>query len=85
MTKHVIALIAGIVLGAGAAVALLFYNPLAMENSVSPVTVSDRKTISLEYSAVAKDSILYTNDGESRVYPYPEKVQKRLSTEPTCK
>ena len=76
MTKHLIALIAGIMLGAAAAVALLFYNPLATENGLSPVTVSERDTISLGYSAVAKDSILYTNDGESRVYPSPESVQQ---------
>ena len=76
MIKHLIALAAGLVLGAATAAALLFYNPLASKTSLSPVTVSDRETISLEYSAVAKDSILYTNDGESRVYPSPENVQQ---------
>ena len=76
MTKLVIALVAGIALGAIAASALLFYNPLAIQNGLSPVTVSDKETISLEYSAVARDSILYTNDGDSRVQTHPEKVQQ---------
>lgn len=76
MTKHMIALATGFLLGAVAAAALLFFNPLASKSGLSPVTVSDRDTISLQYPAVAKDSILYTNDGESRVYPSPEKVQQ---------
>ena len=76
MTRHLIALVVGIMLGVAAAAALLFYNPLANQSGLSPVTVSERETISLEYSAVAKDSILYTNDGESRVLPSPEKVQQ---------
>lgn len=76
MIKHLIALVVGFVLGAAAAGALLFYNPLAVKNGLSPVTVSDRETISLEYSAVARESILYTNDGESSVSPAPEKVQQ---------
>ena len=76
MTRHLIALIAGLVLGALAAFALLYYNPLAIRNQLSPVSVSDSSTIALEYSAVAADSILYTNDGESRVFPHPEKTQQ---------
>ena len=76
MIRHVVALLAGLLLGALAAFALLYYNPLAIQNKLSPVTVSDSMSIALEYSAVASDSILYTNNGESRVYPYPEKAQQ---------
>ena len=76
MTRHLIALFAGLLLGAVAAIGLLYYNPLAIQNQLSPVTVSDGKSIVLGYSAVAADSILYTNDGESRVYPHPEKAQQ---------
>jgi hypothetical protein len=76
MIRHLIALIIGLILGGVAAVALLFYNPLAAKNRLSPLSVSDQEIISLTYSAVAQDAIVYTNDGESRVYPQPVKVQQ---------
>jgi hypothetical protein len=76
MIRHLAALLAGLLLGAAAATALLFYNPLAARNPLSPLSVSDNRMISLAYSAVAKDALLYTNDGESRVHPYPEKTQQ---------
>jgi hypothetical protein len=56
--------------------ALLFFNPLAAKNPLSPLSVSDNRMISLTYSAVAGDALLYANDGESRIRPYPEKVQQ---------
>jgi len=74
--RHLIALIMGLVLGAMAASALLFYNPLAAQNPLSPLSVSDQEIISLGYSAVAEDAIVFTNDGESRVRPYPVGVQQ---------
>lgn len=76
MIRHLIALIIGLLLGATVAVALLFYNPMAAKNPLSPLSVTDQEIISLGYSAVAEDAIVYTNDGESRVHPHPVKVQQ---------
>ncbi|HSN52509.1 MAG TPA: hypothetical protein VLS87_08255 [Woeseiaceae bacterium] len=76
MIKYVAGLLLGIVLGALAAATLLYFNPLAARNPLSPLSVSNNKMLSLGYSAVATDSIVYTNDGESRVKPYPEKVRE---------
>ena len=76
MIKHIVALILGALLGAVAALSLLFYNPLARQNPLSPVSVSNKELLNLEYSAVAGDAIVYTNDGESRVHPHPAKVQQ---------
>jgi hypothetical protein len=76
MIRHLAALIIGLLLGAVAASALLFYNPLAAQNSLSPLSVSDQEIISLGYSAVAADAIVYTNGGESTVQPHPVKVQQ---------
>ena len=76
MIRHLIALTIGMMLGAVAAAALLFYNPLAARSPLSPLSVSDQEIISLTYSAVAEDAIVYTNDGESRVHPHPVKVQQ---------
>jgi hypothetical protein len=54
--------------------ALLYYNPLTTQQGLSPITVTDNEVIKLGYSAAAQDMLIYTNDGESRVDPYPAKV-----------
>ena len=72
--RYVITLILGLVTGAVIVVAVLFYNPFAQGASLSPLEVSDREQLVLNYSVVAADSILFTNDGESTTQPYPAKV-----------
>jgi len=74
--KYVAGLVLGITLGALAAVTLLYFNPLAARNPLSPLSVSKNEILSLGYSAVPTDSIVYTNNGESRVLPHPEKVRE---------
>lgn len=74
MIRYVIALLVGIVVGAAAFVAVIYFNPLAARPSLSPLAVSDLDLVTLDFSAVATDSLVYTNDGESRVQPYPAKV-----------
>lgn len=72
--KYAIALILGLLTGAVVAIAVVYYNPFTTQSSLSPLSVSERQQITLNYSAVATDSILFTNDGESRVHPHPVKV-----------
>ena len=72
--KYLLALIAGMLTGAAALVVILYYNPLIASNKLSPLSVTDNEVVRLSYSAVAADSILYTNDGESRVKPHPPKT-----------
>ncbi len=72
--KYLLSLLVGMLVGVAAFLALLIYNPLTKHNNLSPLSVSDNDLISLSYSAVATDALLYTNDGESRVAPYPAKV-----------
>ena len=74
MIKYVAGLVLGIVLGTLAAATLLYFNPLAARNPLSPLSVSNSEILSLGYSAVPTDSIVYTNNGESRLPPHPEKV-----------
>ena len=76
MIKYVTGLLFGLLLGAFAAVMLLYFNPLAARNPLSPLSVTNNEILSLGYSAVPTDSILYTNNGESRVQPHPEKVRE---------
>lgn len=76
MIRYVGGLLLGILLGAIVAATLLYFNPLAARNPLSPLSVSNNEILSLGYSAVPSDSIVYTNNGESRVQPYPKKVRE---------
>ncbi len=76
MIKYVAGLLSGILLGVFAAATLLYFNPLASRNPLSPLSVSNNEILSVGYSAVPTDSIVYTNNGESRVEPHPDKVRE---------
>jgi len=72
--KYLISLVVGMFVGVAALLALLYYNPMTSHNKLSPLSVSDNEVITFNYSAVATDALVYTNDGESTVAPYPSKV-----------
>jgi len=74
MIKHLVALILGLLIGLLLLAAALYYNPFSVENRLSPLSVTDNFVIKLNYSAVAADGLVYTNDGESQVDPHPAKV-----------
>jgi hypothetical protein len=72
--KYVISLLLGLLLGAALFTAGVLYNPFLSKQDLSPLSVTSSQTVTLGYSAVASNSIIYSNDGESRISPYPEKV-----------
>ncbi len=72
--KQLIGLLLGLVVGGLCALAFLYYNPLTSQNSLSPLSVSSEVQFGLAYSAVAEDSIVFTNHGEARTHPHPVKV-----------
>lgn len=72
--KYLISLLLGIAAGGVVALALLFFNPFMANVALSPLAVSGQQQLSLNYSAVPKHAIAYTNDGESRISPYPGKI-----------
>lgn len=72
--KYFAALCLGFLAGAIGATLFVYTNPFAAPSKLSPINVSDREQFSLQFSAVAEDSIVFTNDGESRVKPKPDKV-----------
>ncbi len=74
MIKYLIALIVGMLAGVVLFATLLYFNPLTKQQSLSPLSVSQHEVAVLNYSAVAADSLIFTNDGESQVQPYPPKV-----------
>lgn len=74
MKKYSIALGLGLVTGAAIFALLLYFNPLSKQQTLSPLSVSQNEVITLNYSAVPADSLVFTNDGESQVDPYPAKV-----------
>lgn len=74
MTKYVVSLVIGLLVGVAVTFLLLYFNPFASRATLSPLAVSDHEMITLYYPAVAAESIAYTNDGESQVDPHPAKV-----------
>ena len=72
--KYLVSLIVGMIVGLIAFVALLYFNPLTSQNRLSPLSVTDNDLVTLNYSAVAADALVYTNNGESQVAPHPVKV-----------
>jgi hypothetical protein len=74
--KYLISATIGTLFGVAACLSLVYYNPLHTQDDLSPLAVTENQIISLNYSAVADDTLLYTNDGASQVDPYPAKVQE---------
>lgn len=74
MRKYLVALFLGVVTGVILFALLLYFNPLNSQSTLSPLSVSQNEVITLGYSAVPANSLIYTNDGESQIEPYPAKV-----------
>ncbi len=72
--KYLVALLFGVITGACLFALGLIYNPFSGDRGLSPLSVTDARTMALNYSSVPADSIVFTNDGESVHAPYPEKV-----------
>jgi hypothetical protein len=74
--KHVIALVLGLLVGALLFVLGMTYNPFVVDRSLSPLAVTDEEVMTLNFSAVPAQSILFTNAGDLPVKPSPAKVQQ---------
>ena len=72
--KIFIALLVGFFIGAFICVLGVVYNPFLGEQKVSPLVVTSAQTFALSYSAAPEDSIVTTNNGESRRTPWPKDV-----------
>lgn len=74
--KYLVSLVLGMTIGATLFFLLLYFNPFAGKSSVSPLAVTEENLIDISYSAVPGETIVFTNDGESLIKPYPAKVQQ---------
>jgi hypothetical protein len=74
--KYLIALMLGVLTGAALFAAGVIYNPFIGKQGLSPLAVTDSQTVTLNFSGVASDGVVFTNNGESRIDPHPEKVQQ---------
>ena len=63
--KYVIVLILGLVTGAAIFAVGLVNNPFLAGRSLSPLLVTDAEVITLSFSNVPTETIVYTNNGES--------------------
>ncbi len=72
--KYIIALLLGLLVGAAVFAAGVIYNPFVSDRGLSPLAVTGAEVLALNFSVIPSDSIVFTNSGESRQKPYPEKV-----------
>ncbi len=72
--RYLIALVAGMAAGGALAAGCIYFNPFAAHSPDAPPADGPRQQMTLSYSAVADHAIVYTNAGEMRRQPYPEKV-----------
>lgn len=72
--KYFVSLIIGVTIGAVLFALGLYYNPFTSQTSVSPLAVTSERVIDLSYSAVPREGILYTDNGESIIEPFPNRV-----------
>ena len=63
--KYVIALVLGFFAGVIIFLAGLIYNPFMADRGLSPLSITDEEVITLSFSNVPSESIIYTNNGES--------------------
>ena len=72
--KYVVSLLLGAAVGVLLVALAIIYNPLTSDPGLSPLSVTDAEVMALTYSSVPAESIVYTNDGESRHAPHPVKT-----------
>jgi hypothetical protein len=72
--RYLIALISGLLLGAAIFAVGMVYNPFVADRGLSPLSVTGAEVMLLSFASVPGESVIYTNDGESRQKPHPEKV-----------
>lgn len=72
--KYLISTLVGFVLGIILFILGFYFNPFVEQLTVSPLAVSTDEQLDLGYTAVASESILYTDHGESNIKPHPERV-----------
>ncbi len=72
--KYLVSILVGFVVGAILFVGGLYFNPFAEQLAVSPLAISRDEQLSFTYTAVASESILYTDYGESNIKPHPDRV-----------
>ncbi|MGB5627018.1 MAG: hypothetical protein WBM61_14890 [Woeseiaceae bacterium] len=72
--KYLLTLLLGLVSGAAMFAAAMIYNPFVADRGISPLAVTDSELITLSFSNVPSDAIVFTNDGDSQKKPFPEKV-----------
>lgn len=72
--KYSVSWLAGAALGVLLFLVAVYYNPIANRLTVSPLAVSGQPLVDLAYSMVPAEAIAYTNNGDSRISPYPDKI-----------
>lgn len=74
--KYIVALLAGILIGACLFLLLLYHNPFAANQGLSPLHVSDAQLVDVSYSPVPGEALAVTNNGSAPVKPRPAGIDE---------
>lgn len=72
--KYLASILLGMIVGALVFAAGMYYNPFVEQLAVSPLAVSTGKPLDLSFTAAQRESILYTDHGESKIRTHPDRV-----------
>ena len=72
--KYGLSLLLGVVTGVILFGLLLYFNPFAGVQSISPLAITNHRLLNLSFSSVPGETLILTNDGESVPSPHPAKV-----------
>lgn len=72
--KYGFSLLLGVVTGVVLFCLLLYFNPFAGVQSISPLAMTNHRLLNLSFSSVSGETLILTNDGESVSPPHPAKV-----------
>ena len=74
--KYLVSFVFGLLVGAVLAALGLYHNPFTATRSLTPLDVSAGEILILNFSRVADDLLVVSNDGERAVSPRPPAVQQ---------
>lgn len=74
--KYIVSLLAGILIGASLFLVLLYHNPFAGRQGLSPLHVSNARLVDISYSPVPGEALAVTNNGSGPVKPRPEGIDE---------
>lgn len=74
--KYMRALILGFVVGIALFLTAFYFNPFSLQSPLSPLSVSNSRLAEYSYSRIPEETLVFTNNGETRTPTHPDRIQE---------